>query len=285
MEQGKPPRRRKVKRFTAPRREAFLEFLAKTGNWTAAAKAVGIDRSAADQRRKRDADFAIRSAEAFAAAERALAGAEGAFDAEGQGEFNVIRRGRGGRTQIVRAGAKRWSKTVEEQFFAALAPSGNVAAAARAVGFTEGCIWARRRRWPAFRARLEEVLDEAELRIEFRLSAMGSDIGAAVAEDNEGEEGMGTGASTCPQPLPFDADLAFRYLKWREEKRQGRGARGRPVRRATEGEVAESIERKLAVLSRRGDKRKLAEGWSRDEERECWIPPGWVRKDPPSPEG
>ena len=286
MAQGKPPRRRKVKRFTAPRREAFLEFLAKTGNWTAAAAAVGIDRSTADQRRKRDADFAIRSAEAFAAAERALAGAEDAFGCAGQGEFNVIRRGRGGRTQIVRAGAKRWSKKIEAQFFAALAPCGNVAAAARAVGFTEGCIWTRRRKWPAFRARMEEALDEAEINIEFRLASMGSDVSAAGREEADGgEEGMGTGTSTCPpqlDPLPFDADLALRFLKWREAKRQGRegGRNGRRWARPPRSldEVQGSILRKLGAIHRHQRAQKLAEGWTEDEQGHL-IPPGWVRKD------
>ena len=150
MEQDRPRRRQKVKRFTAPRRAAFLEFLRRTGNFKAAAKATGIDRSTAEQRRKRDAEFEILCREALAEADRALAGAKNAFDAAGQGEFNVIKKSRSGRTQIIRAGPKRWCRMIEDQFFAALAICGNVAAAARAVGFSEGCIRTRRRKWPAF---------------------------------------------------------------------------------------------------------------------------------------
>ena len=297
MAQGKPPRRRKVLRFTAPRRAAFLEFLGRTGNLTAAAAAVGIDRSTAEQRRKRDADFELGCRAALAAADRALAGAEGAFDAAGVpggsgGDFSVIKRSRTGRTQVIRAGAKRWSKAVEERFFAALSMCGNVAAAARAVGFSEGCIWARRRNWPAFRARFEEALDEAEINIEFRLASMGSDLLAAgrdgaVEEDGMGtgaEDGMGTVASSCP--LPFDADLALRFLKWREQKRTGptgRRARWQRPPRSIE-EVKGSILRKVEAIRRHDRARKLAEGWSEDEEGRL-IPPGWVRiAPPPSPE-
>ena len=279
MEQDKPPRRPKVLRFTAPRREAFLEFLGKTGNLTAAAATVGIDRSTAEQRRKRDAEFELGCRAALAEADRALAGAEDAFGADGQGAFTVIKRSRSGRTQIIRAGAKRWSKAIEDRFFAALSMCGNVAAAARAVGFTEGCIWARRRNWSAFRARMEEALDEAEINIEFRLASMGCDLGTAGGE----EAGMGTVTSDCP--LPFDPDLALRYLKWRQLKRTGQsGRRGRfPAERPFE-EVVESIMTKVEAIDRHENKRLLEEGWNQDEETGRMIPPGWVRADPPSPE-
>jgi hypothetical protein len=278
MTQDKPSRRRRVLRFTAPRREAFLVFLAQSGNLTAAAAAVGIDRSTAEQRRKRDAEFELGCRAALAEADLALAGAEDAFGAEGQGAFNVIKRSRRGRTQIIRAGAKRWSRAIEDRFFAALSVCGNVAAAARAVGFTEGCIWARRRNWSAFRARMEEALDEADINIEFRLASMGCDLGAAG-----GEAGMGTVTSDCP--LPFDPDLALRYLKWRQLKRTGQsGRRGKyPAERPFE-EVVESIMTKVEAIDRHENKRLLEEGWSQDEETGRMIPPGWVRRDPPSPE-
>jgi hypothetical protein len=279
MEQEKGRRRPKMLRFTAPRRAAFLEYYRGTGNWTAAAKAVGIDRSTADQRRKRDAQFALDCMAAREEADRRLAGAEGAFDAPGQGDFSVIKRSRSGRTQIIRAGAKRWSKKVEARFFAALATCGNVAAAARAVGFTEGCIWTRRRNWPAFRARMEEMLDDAELRIEYRLAATGCDVAAAGQKGPDGgDDRAAEGACDGPpDAVPFDPEFGLRYLKWREEKRRGRGAQGRPVQRVTEGELDESIRKKLAILNRRDAERKIAEGWTRDEAAECWIPPGWVR--------
>lgn len=272
-------RRPKVRRFTAPRRAEFLDYLRQTGNFGAAARAVEINRSSAEQRRKRDAEFAIGCAEALAESDRRLAGAEGAFDCPGHGEFNVIKRGRGGRTQIVRAGAKRWSRTIEDRFFAALSMCGNVAAAARAVGFTESCIWRRRRTWPDFRQRMEDVLDDAEIRIEYRLAAIGSDVAAAGPGRSDGSEGTGNGgqAETEAEPIRFDPDLGFRFLKWREDKRRGRSPRGgRPEKRWTFEESIQLLDKKLKAFGAREEKRMLAEGWSRDEEGRL-IPPGWVR--------
>jgi hypothetical protein len=283
MGRDKAPHRPKVQRFTAPRRAAFLEFLAKTGNLTAAAAAVGIDRSTAEQRRKRDAEFELACRAALAEADRALAGADNAVGLEGQGDFSVIKRSRSGRTQVIRAGAKRWSRAIEDRFFAALSTCGNVAAAARAVGFTEGCIWQRRRNWPAFRARMEEALDEAEINIEFRLASMGSDIAAAGNEPPL--IGEGSKAEAPVPPLPFDADLALRFLKWREQKRTGptgRRARWQRPPRSLD-EVKESILRKLGAMDAHRRAEKLAAGWSEDESGYL-IPPGWVRKDPPAPE-
>ena len=276
-------------RFTAPRRAAFLEFLRKTGNYHAAAAAVGIDRTTAEQRRKRDAEFAIGCREALAEADRALAGAEGAFDVAGQGAFDVIKKSRTGHTQLFRAGAKRWSRAIEAQYFAVLATCGNLAAAARAVGFSESCIAQRRRKWPAFQRRLEEALEEAELNIEFRLASMGCDLAASArdwpgAGESEAEGGMGTVTSNCP--LPFDADLALRFLKWREAKRvgpTGRQARWRRPPRSLD-EVKDSILRKLGAIHRHDRAQKLEAGWSEDEEGRL-IPPGWVRVASPPAEG
>lgn len=277
--QGKR-RLKKVRRFTAPRRAEFLEHLRQTGNFNAAAKAVGIDRCTAEQRRKRDAEFAILCAEALDEAHRRLAGAEGAFDCLGQGEFNVIKRRRNGRTQIIRAGTKRWCKAVEERFLAALGMCGNVAAAARAVGFGESCVWRRRRAWPAFERAMDQVLEDAEIRIEYRLAAMGSDIAAAGTARSDGSDaGLGTATSDCP-PVPFDPDLAFRFLRWREEKRRGRNPRGgRPEKRWTFDESIALLDKKLQAFGRRQEAKKLAEGWTKDEEGRM-IPPGWVRAKP-----
>lgn len=283
-EQDGKPRRVKVRRFTAERRAAFLEHLRRTGNQSAAAKAVGLNRSSVEQRRKRDAEFAIGCAAAEEEASRRLAGSAGPFDGvDGAGgrELNVIRRGRGGRMQIITSGSKRWSKAVEDGFLAALGMCGNVAAAARAVGFGESCVWRRRRTWPAFERAMDQVLDEAEIRIEYRLAAMGSDIAAAGTGRPDGSEGMGTVTSDCPpEALKFDPDLAFRFLKWREEKRRGRTPRGgRPEKRWTFEESIEHLDKKLKAFGRRREGERLAQGWSKDEEGRM-IPPGWVRAKP-----
>ncbi len=281
MEQDKTPRRRKILRFTAPRRAAFLESYGRTGNWTAAAKAVGIDRSTADQRRRRDAQFAIDCVAAKAASARLLTGARDCFDGVDDAERQTIKRGPHGRAMIVAARKGKWCKSTETLVLAVLRQCGNVAAAARAAGISAGTIWTRRREWPGFRQRMEEALEEAEVALEFRLATMGN----APAGDGEADEGErddeGTGAATpdcAPPPIPFDADLALRFLKWREQKRRGYdGRRGRhkgPPDRPFE-EVAQSIMSKIEAIERHDNAQKLQEGWSRDGEGRM-IPPGWV---------
>ena len=225
MEQNQIRRRPRVKRFTAPRRAAFLEFLAKTGNVTAAAKAAGIVRSTAEQRCKRDAQFALDCMAAKDEAARLLTGARDCFEGVADPERQTIKRGPHGRAMIVAARKGKWCKSTEEVVLAVLRQTGNVAAAARAAGIAEGTIWTRRRQWPVFRQRIEEALEEAEVVLEFRLATMGN---SPVDDDPAGEEGMETGTSACLPPLPFDADLALRFLKWREQKRRGYdGTRGR----------------------------------------------------------
>ena len=279
MEQDKLRRRPKVKRFTAPRRAAFLEFLAKTGNWSAAAKAAGIDRSTADQRRKRDARFALDCMAAKEAATQLLTGAADCFEGVADPERQTIKRGPHGRAMIVAARKGKWCKSTEEVVLAVLRQTGNVAAAARAAGIAEGTIWARRRQWPAFRQRMEEALEEAEVVLEFRLATMGNDV------PDEGDEGpgseMGEEIGSCP--LPFDPDLALRYLKWREQQRTGPTGRRARWQRPPRGieEVKGSILKKVEAIHRHDRAQKLEAGWSEDEEGRL-IPPGWVRKDPPS---
>ncbi len=274
----KQGRRRKVLRFTAPRRAAFIEHLRRTGNWTAAAKAVGLHPRSADQRRRRDAEFALLCIRAKEEAARRLAGARDSSDGVADAEFETIRRGRGGRAQIVATRKGKWCRSTEDIVLAVLRQSGNVAAAARAAGLSEGTIWTRRREWPGFRARLEEALEEADVVLEFRLATWGN--WPACADDGETGTQTAPGTNESPQ-VPFDPDLALRYLKWREQKRQGSGPRrGRqflPRPRSPE-EVKQSILRKLEAIARHDRRKKLDEGWSQDEEGRM-IPPGWVRRD------
>jgi hypothetical protein len=211
----------------------------------------------------------------------------------------MIRKTREGRSQIVAAGSKRCCRAVETRFLAALCMCGNVAAAARSVGFTEGCIWQRRRKYPAFALALEEVLEEAEIRIEYRLAAMGSDLAASRLDSSEAvrrgageaaEAGAKEGPSVegLPDPLAratrelaFDADLAFRFLKWREAKRQGRQPRqGRAAAKLwTFEESTEPLDKKVKAVGARHEKEQLAKGWVKDENGYL-IPPGWVRAAP-----
>jgi molybdenum-dependent DNA-binding transcriptional regulator ModE len=157
---GTDRRRRKVRRFTVERRAQFLEHLRRTGNQGAAAKAVGLHRDNVEKRRRRDA------------------------------EFETIRRGRGGRLQIVATRKGKWTKSKETLFLDAMRQCGNVAASARAVAMSESSVWTRRREWPGFRTKMEEALDEAEVVLEFRLATFGNNVGAGAAA--AGEDGTVT---------------------------------------------------------------------------------------------
>lgn len=270
MDEDEEPRRPKKAprmRLSAEQRDTFLEVLGQTGNRRAAAMAIGVEPRLMDQRREFDAVLDRQWEEALEQAHRRLSGASGPFDCVGGREFNVIKRGKDGRLQIVAAGQKRWTRKVEERFFAALAMCGNIAAAARAVGFTSSSVCQRRRQWPDFARRLDEALEDAELRIEFRVASMGSDLDAAgldeagasrpsTASVRSGQASLGTnGSGAEPQPMPaevlrFDPDLALRFLKWREEKRRGRGRRGRVPAPPSIEEVTERLIRRVEAIKR-----------------------------------
>lgn len=258
-------RRAKVRRFTAERRAQFLEHLRRTGIQGAAAKAVGLHRDNVEKRRKRDAEFAIACMAAEEEVSRRLAGAGEPFEGVADGAFETIRRGRGGRLQIVATRQGKWTKAKEALFLDAMRQCGNVAASARAVGMSESSVWTRRREWPGFRKKMEEALDEAEAVLEFRLATFGNNVGAGAAA--EGAEGTVTfphgGASMSSEgrksdcPPPFDPEFALRFLKWREEKRRGRGQRGRGGRGRKEPsieEVRDEVLRRLAAIRRHREK-------------------------------
>ncbi|HEX2763475.1 MAG TPA: hypothetical protein VHM92_06470 [Allosphingosinicella sp.] len=251
-EKGRKPRRW---RFTAERRERFLEVLAQTGNRGLAADAIGVEPRLMDQRRGYDPLLDRQWREAGAAAERRLAGIEGAYSEAG-GEVLVVWRGPNGRRQLRKPGAKRWSRAVEDRFFGALAMCGNIGASARAVGFSQSCIDQRRRKYPEFARRLEEALDDAEVEIEFRVAAevrgqMGTRTSTCPPAGPEDGAKMGTRTSTCPLPdQPLDLDAAMRFLKWREEKRRGAGRRGRVPKAPDIDAVTERIVRQVQAIKR-----------------------------------
>jgi hypothetical protein len=122
-------------RLSGEKRVRFLEVLGQTGNRTLAAEAIGADPRGMDQRREFDPLLNREWRAALDQAERRLAGASGPLDCIGGAEPMVIRRGPGGRLRVVKAGQKRWSRPVEEKFFATVAATGNIRASARVVGF------------------------------------------------------------------------------------------------------------------------------------------------------
>lgn len=241
--------RRRVARFTAARREHYLEVLGLTGNRTAAAEAIGFRTNRIAGMRKRDAAFDAACEEALEAATARLADAEGPFEGVEDGDFQTIRIGRNGRAQIIAVGPGRWSARVEDRFIGLLGQCGNVEASARAVGFAGTDMFRRRRQWPAFARRWEEALEEAEVRLEFRLACAGSKFTAD--EDESLDSGVRGNDEGGVEIVPFDPEFALKFLKWREEKRAGRGRRGRRdygPREPSIEEVKASILRKIEAI-------------------------------------
>jgi hypothetical protein len=253
---GAAAARRRPRRLTEGRRARFLEVLGQTGNRGIAAEAIGFEPRLMDQRREFDPLLDRQWREAIEEADRRLAGIDGPYD-ESFGETPLaIGRGPNGRLQLRKCGQKRWSRAVEDRFFATLSMCGNIGASARAVGFSQSCIDQRRRRWPEFAARLEEALDDAELEIEFRAAAeVRGALGRGGAPDGSGPGG-GDATGTSDRPSPFDMDAAMRFLKWREEKRRGRakiGRNGRVPKAPPIEAVTDRIVRKVeAIKKRRG---------------------------------
>ena len=251
---GNPLRR--SARWTALRRDTYLEVLRATGNARAAAEAIGMDRTTIEHRCREDPGFARACVEARAEADQTLSGrkadeAAGGAPAAGADPFETVRRGSNGRLQIVAAGRGRWNGRAEACFFAYLRVNGNMSAAARAAGFSPETVWERRRNVPAFAARLEKALEEAEVALEFRL-AVPPDAAAREAGAEE-EEGARAGEAAAAQAR-FDPEFALKFLKWREEKRNGGGRRGRPGtwlrKEPSSEEVRDEVLKRIAAIRR-----------------------------------
>jgi hypothetical protein len=242
-------------RFTALRREKYLEVLALTGNRRAAAEAIGVSENRMRAMRARESAFNAECEAALGAANERLGAAEDPFAGIDDPEFTVIRKSRSGRMQVIAVGPGRWSKPIEDRFLAVLSHCGNFDAAARAVGFAGTDMFRRMRQWPAFARRCEEALEEAETRLEFRLACWGNNVGPAGEWGTAGESGeSGTATSNCPSAdvVPFDPEFALKFLKFREEKRRGGGRRdhNRVKPPPSIEEVTENIVRKVEAIKR-----------------------------------
>lgn len=239
-------------RLSGEKRDRFLEILGQTGNRRFAAEAIGIEPRLMDKRRKFDKPLDRRWKEALVEAHRRLSGGTGASVRAEARELTVIARGRDGRLKLIAAGPTRWSEEIEKKFLATLAVCGNITASARAVGFTESCIWQRRRNWPGLVRAMEEALEEAEVRLEFRLAAEANSVRLFDGERQGDESARGEEAEPqCGEAGErFDPDLAFRFLKWREEKRRTGRRRGRAPAPPSIEEVTERIVRKVEAIRR-----------------------------------
>jgi hypothetical protein len=164
-----------------------LRSLERTGEVRLAAKDAGIHYSTAYGRRQAHGEFAEAWARALAAHSEAKKLAEReevrrfskaldaswdspaplASSAGGRGGEEVEFSASGG--QMKRVNRARWNKAAEARFFATLAATANVEAAAEAAGFSTTAIYARRLRHLAFREQWAAAVDSARARLELHV--------------------------------------------------------------------------------------------------------------------
>ena len=233
------PRRRYV-RFTRWRRAHFFRVLAETGHAQMAAEAAGISLGCIYRLRRVEAGFTEKMAAAVAEADRGLRRArdEGGVAEEGgqspatapgdcPQQALVIRTGRGGRLRVMAAEPRDWTDRHDAVFLAHLRATNNVAASARAAGFTPKSAWNRRERLAGFAQAMDEARDYADMALQFGL--------------------MADAANGCDPKAWEDRDQAMRTLRFRENRRQGRHSPRRPPPPPIE-EVAERIERNVRAI-------------------------------------
>jgi len=232
--------RRRVYVPVKRRAARFIEALGESGNVSLACEVAGIGKDRVYRLRKEDEAFAAGWAEAKAAFEERAEQDDG-IDLDALGRDGLaVRRGRGGCVQIVSAHPAAWTRRDEELFFAYYAETGNVAASARAAGFSGKAAWERARTVPAFRDRLAEAKEEATLRLEHYLIEEGTNL-------LKGKDGA-----------PRDPQLAMWLLKREDQKKAGTLRRGGAVPRvATDAEVQEAL---IKALRRRGDRLRAERG-------------------------
>lgn len=136
------------------------------------------------------------------------------------------------------AGRHWWTERHDAVFLDYLRSTGCVAASARAAGFTPKSAYNRRDRLAGFAAAMDEVRDEADLKLMFQL--------AAHAQAKRGDDYSGPGAA-------FDPDQAMRTLTFRDNRRRGKHAPRRRPPPPIEV-VAERIDRLVRAVKRQRSK-------------------------------
>lgn len=155
----------------------FLKQLERTGNVTLAAECAGLAKSGIYKRRKRDAAFTQACEAAIAASQVSLSSRRsgaaqpheipdtGSLTTSGALAFSRY----AGRPQRRRLPAGRLTGLGISNFFAALANTGNIRLAARAVGIAASSIHARRRTDSQFAEEIEAALATAASNIKCAL--------------------------------------------------------------------------------------------------------------------
>jgi hypothetical protein len=237
-------------------RARFLAALARCANARLAAAMAGIDHSTAYALRGRDAGFAAAWLRArdwgrqrlkaagrppFAGGRpRPEPGAGARERDEADARPLVVRVSKNGGTQLVRAGAGRWTPEAEAQFFALLAAGHGIRRSAAMTGFSSAAVYKRRLGDAAFAARWEEARAHGRERNEMLLADS-----VQWTLDPEAIEV----AEDLPKPTIGEA---IRIVLMNRPRGEGGGRRGRmPARRERSiEEVRDSILTRVAALRR-----------------------------------
>ena len=225
----------------------FLAALRRTGNVRLACRELGVHRSTYTKRRARCAAFATEWDMVLAAVHAAFhlaggprlpaaasplqafregpgAGPAPALKTRG-GEPVIVRQGNG-RLQLRLAPAGRMTEAAEQLYLAALSASANIRLSARAAGFAHSSFYARRTRWPGFRAGMGQALAIGYDRLEYVVMER-----ALQAIHGAEPEQSWLGAMIRDNPLPaFTFNQAFQTLCLHRNTCRLDGARppGRP---------------------------------------------------------
>lgn len=253
-------------------RRPFLHALSRTGNVRLAAEAAGVDYTTAYALRKRDGRFAGaweralgRAKESvrtpfdpstelrtgFAQDERRdrrgspigpspshpLRGRAPPSPPRGRGD-EVVRISKTYGPQVVRAHEGRWSEAKEKLFFQALFDSGNVRAAAAAVGMSTTAIYNRRRNNEGFAEAWDAVLSESKVQLEMSM------IGAA----NRALDGIDP--AEPPKLSTREAVAVFTSVRKADMAARGRQPHRAP-RIATNAEVRAALVKGLKAFGAR----------------------------------
>ena len=228
-------------------RRAFLRTLSVTANVTLSAHRAGIDKSTAYSSRHASVLFARLWDQALADARAAIA--QGRVP-DGAVEITrrplSIRSGKSGKTCVMATGEGRWNEEVEAQFFAVLAATGNVKVAARAIGMSTTALYNRRKLWPAFDTRWDEVVTLATQQLALRLLTTATNL----LDPSELRL-----PDTSPDTEPMSVDQAIRVAQLYEGRRPKNGSLKRhdPKRAPVDVEAVKAeIIRKANLLSGNG---------------------------------
>lgn len=249
----------------------FLRALERAGKVEAAADDAAIDKSTAYYRRKAHPQFAAAWDQALAARKVRVAEEEremieavrmhrgpdpSTISSSGNGppprgklgeEFAICA------GQVKRVNAARWNKAAEWRFFAALADTANVKAAADSAGFSTTAVYARRLRNPVFREQWAAAVETGRARLELAL----------IEAANKAFE---TATAGVPAEAPgVSVAEALQILKIGAEQRPPIGRDGRRrlnagasanYRVADNKEIADALAKRLVTFARRVEREK-----------------------------